>query len=135
LVYRDGGPGREEVVHLGDRQRTVKLLGAEAQVVGPEVLAPLAGQVRLVHHEQPGPCAPERLPRLGVRQLLGREEHVLVGPANGCQRFSTRPRRLLEFTTVADSPALRRWANWSSCRAINGETTTVGPVRIMPASS
>jgi RNA polymerase sigma factor (sigma-70 family) len=39
-----------------------------------------------------------------------------------------------EFSSVAGIPAARRCASWSSCSAINGDTTTVGPPRSSPAS-
>ncbi len=56
--------------------------GAEAQVVGPEVVAPRRDAVGLVDHEQAGTGAAQR--RQGVRsgELLGREEAVLE-PAVG----------------------------------------------------
>ena len=70
-------------------------LGAEPHVVGTEVVAPLADQVGLVHHEQPRPGALYRLPGLAVRQLLRREEDERAGVARGQQRGRARTGRLL----------------------------------------
>ena len=40
-----------------------------------------------------------------------------------------------ELSTMAGRPAARKWVSWSSCSAMSGEMTTVGPVRSSPASS
>ena len=69
-------------------------LRAEPQVVGPEVLPPLADEMRLVHDEQPRAGAPQRRARLVVGELLGRDEDELVGPARLDERRRPRTRRL-----------------------------------------
>jgi hypothetical protein len=50
---------------------------AEAQVVGPEVMAPLGDAVRLVDGEQGRLRGAQRLDRLRSGQLLGSEEEEL----------------------------------------------------------
>ena len=83
----------------GQRQpdRRANRLGLRAQqhVVGPEVVAPLADQVRFIDDEQPRPRALERLPGLRIRQLLRRQEDKRARLARGEQRRRARPGRLL----------------------------------------
>ena len=78
-----------------DRRADRLGLRAEPHVVGPEVVAPLADQVRLVHGEQPRPRPLERSPGLGVRQLLRGQEDERTRVTRGEQRRRARTRRLL----------------------------------------
>ena len=70
-------------------------LGAEPHVVGTEVVAPLADQVGLIDHEQPGPGALQRLPGLAVGQLFRCEKDERAGVTRGQQRGCARTGRLL----------------------------------------
>ena len=128
---RRGGRGQRQP----DRRAERLGLRAEPHVVRPEVVAPLADQVRLVHGEQPRPRAAQRLPGLCVAELLRREEDERRPARTKQQRRARAPADCCELRTMAGRPASRRCATWSSCSAISGETTTVGPVRSSPASS
>jgi hypothetical protein len=88
---RAGGGGERE-----DR-RPAELLDdlAEAGVVGPEVVPPLAHAVRLVDDEQRGLVRHHALQRLLVVELLGREEEVFeVARAEVLERFAPLPHPL-----------------------------------------
>ena len=75
VAHRLRGGGRERDPH---RHLEGIRLRAQPQVVGPEVVPPLADQVRLVDGEQPRLGAAERVERLPVGELLGREEDERV---------------------------------------------------------
>jgi len=72
---RRRGGGQRQPDRCADRVR----LRSQQHVVRPEVVTPLADQVRLVDHEQTRPRPQQRLPRLAVRELFGREVR-LGGP-------------------------------------------------------
>jgi hypothetical protein len=88
---RRGRRGQRQPDRRADRPR----LRAEQHVVGPEVVAPLADQVGLVDGEQPRPRALQRLPGLGVGELLRRQEDERARVARGEQRRRACARRLL----------------------------------------
>ena len=87
---RRGGRGERDP-HAGAE---LVRLRAEPQVVRPEVLAPLADEVRLVDDEQSRPARRSAVAGLVVGELLGREEHELVRSAGLDERCRPRPRRL-----------------------------------------
>ncbi len=70
-------------------------LCAEAQVVGSEVVPPLADQVRLVDDEQSRPRTLQHLPRPRVAELLRGEEDERIRTAGGCERCRVLVRRLM----------------------------------------
>ncbi len=78
-----------------DRRAERLGLRAEQQVIGAEIAAPLADQVRFIHGEQPCASPPQRVAGLCVGQLLGRGEHERVRIARGQQRRRPRAGRLL----------------------------------------
>jgi hypothetical protein len=67
-------------------------------------MAPLADQVRFVDDEEPRSRASKRVPRLGVRQLLRRDEHEGVGLAGRGECGRPRSRRLLRVEDECGEP-------------------------------
>jgi hypothetical protein len=75
LLAHGRGGGRRE----GEHRRAPERLGrrAQAQVVRPEVVAPLGDAVRLVDHQQRRAGDGELVEHVLVGQLLGRQEDEL----------------------------------------------------------
>ncbi len=92
VAHRLRGGGGERHPH---RHLEVIRLRAQPHVVGPEVVPPLADQVRLVDGEQPRPGAPERVEGLVVGELLRREEDERAGSGGGGQRGRVLARGLV----------------------------------------
>ena len=76
MSARTGGAAVAVSARIGGRPRLARR-GREAQVLGPEVMAPLRHAVRLVDDEERRLRGRQALGDLVVRQLLGREEHEL----------------------------------------------------------
>ena len=76
---RRGGGCQPKADRCADRAR----LRSQQHVIRPEVVTPLADQVRFVYHEQAGARTLERLEGLLLGQLLGREEDERIGVAGG----------------------------------------------------
>ena len=113
----------------GGRPSCVDARSPRRQVVGPEVVPPLADAVRLVDHEQVDRVPAQEGPELGVGELLwGRVDELLAAVRD-------RHLRLVAFgggegaVDRHDLDALVRAATsaWSFISAISGLTTTVVP--------
>src|SRR5690348_7630602 len=58
---------------------------AQAQVVRPKVVSPVANAVRLVHHKQVDRLLLQKYPELGVGELFGRSvDKILLTFSDGC---------------------------------------------------
>jgi hypothetical protein len=118
--------------------RTPELLddGAQMQVVGAEIVAPLVYAVRLVHHGQGRSRGANALEHVLLAELLGRHEHGFELASRRSSSDSSRsPRATVEESCAASLAASRSTSDstWSRCRAASGETTTAGPSMSSPA--
>ena len=95
--------GRERYPH---RCAQLLSLRSKPQVVRPEVPTPLADEVRLIDDEQSRACAAQHRAGLVIGELLGRDEHELVGV--GCLDERRRPgtRRLRGIQHGSPKPRL-----------------------------
>ena len=135
-AHRRGG-GRGEREH----GRVAELLddAAEAQVVGPEVVAPGGDAVRLVDDEQrrAAPRGRRRRPRAwpAARGRGRRSGPFRPASDSSTSRWSPADRVELSWAArPARSSISASRSTWSRCRAISGETTTTGPSRSCPAT-
>ena len=121
---RRGGRGQRE--HRRAAERLDRR--AEPQVVGAEVVAPLADAVRLVDDEQRRPGGGDSSSDLGVGELLrGEEEELERRPRASSASASSRSRSGDARVELRGAAAPRVGAapsTWSRCSAISGETTT-----------
>ena len=103
VAHRLRGGGRERDPH---RHLEVIRLRAQPHVVGPEVVPPLADQVRLVDDEEPRLGAAERVERLSVGELLRREEdeRVVLGGRGQRGRVLVRGLVRVEHDRFAGPP-------------------------------
>ncbi len=120
--------------------RTPELLddGAQTQVVGAEVVAPLGYAVRLVHHGQGRSRGANALEHVLLAELLGRHEHGFKLASRRSSSDSSRsPRATVEESCAASVAASRSTSDstWSRCSAASGETTSTGPSMSSPAIS
>ena len=127
---RRGWPGwRSRSARSGARPASARAASDSAEVVGPEVVAPLGHAVRLVDREQRDRAAveqPQRSTRCAAAPAPGR-----AGPA---RRPGTRPRprgaapaSWVELRKPARTPSARSASTWSCISAISGEMTTPVP--------
>ena len=90
---------------------TASACAPEQHVVRPEVVAPLADQVRFVHDEQPRPRALERLPGLGFASCSGDRKTNVPGSHEASSAAARAPADCWEFSTIAGRPAACRCAS------------------------
>ena len=98
---RGGGEHRDAVGQVGEQ-------GADAAVVGPEVVAPVGDAVRLVDDQQPGGARRGRqhlVAEVGVVEPLGRHQHDVDLARVGCgRRRRAHSSTLAELTVTARMP-------------------------------
>ena len=81
----------------GNAHRCLQRIGlrTEPQIVGAEVMAPLADQMCLVDDEEPRPRTLQHVTRLRVTELLGREKDERIRPAGDRESGGMLARRLM----------------------------------------
>ena len=92
LSYRRSCRRRQRHPHV-DAERV--RLRSDPQVVGAEVVPPLADQVRLVDCEQSRASTPQNFTRLPVRELFWRQKHECLRSAGRGKRRRMLARRLV----------------------------------------
>ena len=109
---------------------------AEREIVGPEVVAPLAHAVRFVDHEQADGSREQSLEEIAILEPLGREVedlaaavgHALAPTSRACGSVRC------ECMASASTPCAASLSCWSFISAMSGLTTTVRPGSINAGS-
>ena len=105
--------------------------GAQREVVGPEVVPPLAHAVRLVHDEQAHRAREQVLEEVAVLEALGREVEDLALALRHLPRRLARLGRgeVRVHGQRVHAVRVRACRCWSFISAMSGLTTTVRPGR------
>ncbi len=132
--FDDLGP-REGIGSGGERDarhcRIALVQHRQAEILGPEIVAPLRNAVRLVDREQRDVRAIDELEAARREQPLRRDVEQIELPRRerALDPRATPAPGSDELSAAARTPACVSAATWSCISAISGETTTAVPSR------
>jgi hypothetical protein len=119
----------------GERHAQRAAQRADAQVIGAEIMAPLADAMRLVHGDQADTGAFQHALGAGRREPFGRDVQELQRPSSSaCQTASVSSGRVAGGQRARLDPGLAQPAHLVAHQAMSGEITTVTPSRMSAGS-